>query len=85
MIDTGDTWKLGMLFSETGPTAVIERSQKRGALLAIQEINAAGGVAGRPVEPVDCDHVLSGPCVRGAAVVYIRASIHLMDHIGWSL
>lgn len=55
MIDTGDTWKLGMLFSETGPTAVIERSQKRGALLAIKEINAAGGVAGRPIEPVDCD------------------------------
>ncbi|WP_225029658.1 transporter substrate-binding domain-containing protein [Xinfangfangia pollutisoli] len=55
MIDTGDTWKLGVLFSETGPTAIIESLQQRGALLAIKEINAAGGVAGRALEPVLCD------------------------------
>ncbi len=55
MIDSGDTWKLGVLFSETGPTAIIERLQRRGTLLAIREINAAGGVAGRPLEPVVCD------------------------------
>ena len=55
MIDAGHNWKLGLLFSETGSTSVIERSQKRGALLAIQEINGAGGVAGRLIEPVDCD------------------------------
>lgn len=46
------TWKFGVLFSDTGSTAVIERSQKRGALLAIREINANGGVAGRKIEPV---------------------------------
>lgn len=55
MIDSGDTWKLGVLFSETGPTAIIERLQRRGTLLAIKEINAAGGVAGRLLEPVLCD------------------------------
>lgn len=49
------TWKFGVLFSDTGSTAVIERSQKRGALLAISEINASGGVAGRPIEPIAYD------------------------------
>lgn len=51
----GGGWKLGILFSETGATAVIEQSQKNGALLAIEEINAAGGVAGRPIEAVSYD------------------------------
>lgn len=54
-IDSRSPWKLGVLFSDTGPTAIIERSQKCGVLLAIHEINAAGGVAGRMVEPVLCD------------------------------
>lgn len=51
----GANWKLGVLFSETGATAVIEQSQKNGALLAIDEINAAGGIAGRPLEAVSYD------------------------------
>lgn len=49
------SWKLGVLFSETGATAVIEQSQRNGALLAIEEINEAGGVAGRPIEAVGYD------------------------------
>lgn len=52
---SGPTWKLGVLFSETGPTAIIERSQLCGVLLAIKDINDAGGVAGRPIEPVSYD------------------------------
>lgn len=55
LTDSGKTWKFGVLFSDTGPTAVIERSQKCGALLAIREINARGGVAGRPIEPIAYD------------------------------
>ncbi len=51
----GDCWKLGILFSETGATAVIEKSQKNGALLAIEEINSKGGVAGLPIMPVSYD------------------------------
>lgn len=50
-----DCWKLGVLFSETGATAVIENSQRNGALLAIDEINSRGGVAGRPIMPVSYD------------------------------
>ena len=52
---TGASWKLGVLFSDTGPTAVIEQSQKNGALLAIDEINESGGVAGRRLEAVSYD------------------------------
>ncbi|SEP08775.1 transporter substrate-binding domain-containing protein [Aquisalimonas asiatica] len=48
-------WTVGILFSETGVTAIIEKSQLKGALLAIDEINRGGGVEGRPIEPVILD------------------------------
>lgn len=48
-------WRVGILFSQTGATAVIERCQLKGTLLAIKEINDAGGVDGRPIEPVIYD------------------------------
>ena len=34
--------RVGVLFSETGVTSVIELSEKQGTLLAVQEINEAG-------------------------------------------
>lgn len=49
------SWKVGLLFAETGVTSIIERSQLRGALLAIDQINAKGGVRGRPIEAVHYD------------------------------
>ena len=45
------TWRVGVLFSQTGVTAAIERSQLNATLLAVEEINKAGGVLGRPIEP----------------------------------
>ena len=48
-------WKVGVLFSKSGPLAVIEETQLRGTLLAIQEINDLGGVNGRPIEVVYYD------------------------------
>jgi len=54
--DRGDEpWRVGILFSQTGVTAVIERSQLRGTVLAIEEINAAGGINGRELVPVIYD------------------------------
>lgn len=47
-----ESWKVGLLFSVTGVTSIIERSQLNGALLAIDQINAKGGVLGKPIEPV---------------------------------
>jgi len=45
-------WRVGVLFSTTGTTAVTEGEHLAGTLLAIDEINAAGGVLGRPIVPV---------------------------------
>ncbi len=52
---SANPWRVGILFSETGVTSVIEKSQLHGALLAIEEINEAGGVAGREIQPISYD------------------------------
>lgn len=44
-----------MLFSETGVTSVIERSERMGTLVAVDEINEQGGIDGRPIELVSRD------------------------------
>lgn len=41
--------RIGVLFSETGVTSVIENSQRIGTLLAAGEINAQGGINGREI------------------------------------
>jgi branched-chain amino acid transport system substrate-binding protein len=53
--DNTGTWRVGVLFSQTGVTSGIERTQTNATLLAIEEINAGGGVLGRPIEPVMYD------------------------------
>ena len=50
--DDQDCWRVGVLFSQSGVTSAIERTQLNATLLAIEEINAGGGVLGRRVEPV---------------------------------
>jgi len=49
---TNEPFRVGVLFSETGVTSVIERSELMGTLLAIEEINAAGGIDGRELRMV---------------------------------
>jgi urea transport system substrate-binding protein len=44
--------KVGVLFSLTGTTAIIEESLNKATLLAIEEINAAGGVNGMKIVPI---------------------------------
>ena len=53
--DHSGNWRVGVLFSQTGVTAAIERTQLNATLLAIEEINASGGVLGRRIEPVMYD------------------------------
>ena len=48
-------WRVGVLFSQSGVLAVIEETQLRATLLAIDEINRAGGVNGREIVPVIYD------------------------------
>ncbi len=48
----GSPIKVGVLFSDTGVTSVAERVQRNATLLAIREINEAGGLNGRIIEPL---------------------------------
>jgi urea transport system substrate-binding protein len=49
---SGDTIKVGVLHSLSGTMAISEVTVKDAELLAIDEINAAGGVLGKKLEPV---------------------------------
>ncbi len=53
--DAPSAWRFGVLFSQTGVTATIERTQLNATALAAKAINAAGGLCGRPVELVIYD------------------------------
>ena len=66
--DDADSLVVGALFSSTGTLAATEQSIMQGAVLAAEEINAAGGVLGRPVRLVISDYgsdpVMAGRCAR---------------------
>ncbi len=53
--ETSFPWRIGVLFSRTGFMSVVEDTQYQGTLLAIDEINGAGGVCGRQLVPVAYD------------------------------
>jgi urea transport system substrate-binding protein len=59
--DTSGPIKVGILHSLSGTMAISETSLKDVALMAIDEINAAGGVLGRKVEPVVVDPASNWP------------------------
>lgn len=50
-----DAWRVGILFSRSGVTSVTESEHFFGTVLAIEEINACGGVLGRQLDPVVLD------------------------------
>jgi urea transport system substrate-binding protein len=52
---SGEPIPVGVLHSETGTMALSERSVSDATQLAIDEVNAAGGVLGRPVRAVFAD------------------------------
>ena len=47
-----DTIKIGVLLIDTGPLAGLKETQTKAVNLAIEQINAAGGAAGKKLEPV---------------------------------
>ena len=49
------TWRVGVLFSRSGVMSVSGTEHFLGTALAIEQINAAGGVLGRQIEPVALD------------------------------
>jgi ABC-type branched-subunit amino acid transport system substrate-binding protein len=59
MATTGEPWRVGVLFSQSGVTGAIEETQLKATLLGISEINDAGGVNGREIVPIIYDPVSS--------------------------
>jgi urea transport system substrate-binding protein len=49
------TWRVGVLFSRSGVSSITESEHFFGTALAIEEINASGGVQGRQIAPVAYD------------------------------
>lgn len=49
------SWRVGILYSRSGATSVTESAHFFGTVLAIEEINALGGVLDRPLAPVAYD------------------------------
>ena len=47
-----DTLDVGVLFSQTGGLSIIEKSLTDATMMAINEINEAGGVLGKEVRPI---------------------------------
>ena len=47
-----DTIKIGVLLIDSGPLASLKETQVKAANLAIEQINAAGGAAGKKLEAV---------------------------------
>jgi branched-chain amino acid transport system substrate-binding protein len=50
--DRSSPIKIGLLYSDSGLTAAAERSQRDAIVLAVKELNDAGGVLGRELELV---------------------------------
>ena len=73
---TSEPWRVGVLFSHTGITAVIEDTQLRGTLTAIDEINDAGGINDRPIEPV-----LYDPASEAAAFGHCAKKLMVEDGV----
>jgi urea transport system substrate-binding protein len=57
----GETVKVGVLHSLSGTMAISETSLRDVVLLAIEEINASGGVLGKKIEPVVVDPASDWP------------------------
>jgi urea transport system substrate-binding protein len=69
----GDTIKVGILHSLSGTMSISEVSVKDAEVLAIEEINAAGGVMGKKLEPVIEDGASDWPTFAEKAKKLIQS------------
>lgn len=70
--------RIGVLFSQTGVTSVIERTQLAATQLAIAEVNERGGIGGRLLEPVTYDP-------RSDPVLFRKYGRRLLEEDGVSI
>lgn len=64
---TSEPWRVGVLFSRSGYMALIEETQYRGTMLAIDEINESGGINGRELVPAVFDPASDNSLFRAHA------------------
>lgn len=67
---SGDPVKLGVVLTLSGPAAPVGTTVMRGLEIALEEVNTAGGIAGRPVELVVRDDQ-GDPAGAAAAVTRV--------------
>jgi branched-chain amino acid transport system substrate-binding protein len=68
----GKTIKIGMLYNMTGSQASLDVPSANGAKLAAKEINAAGGVLGKPIELVAYDGKSDAETIGKAAAQLVE-------------
>lgn len=66
---------IGLLFSQTGVTSVIETTQRQAALLAVDQINQSGGIGGRELKVVDSDPASAPKKFRSEAERLLNAGV----------
>ncbi|GAA4995743.1 urea ABC transporter substrate-binding protein [Yinghuangia aomiensis] len=80
----GSTIKVGVLHSLSGTMAISEVTVKNSVLLAIDEINAKGGVMGKKVEPVVEDGASDWPTFAEKAQKLISSDKVAVTFGGWT-
>ena len=76
---TAETIKIGFPLPQTGPFGALAREQERGAVLAMEEVNAKGGVLGRKLEIIFRDDQLkSGEAAKRAKELIENEKVHFM-------
>jgi urea transport system substrate-binding protein len=75
LIKSGPPLKVGVLHSLTGSLAVSEHPLADASLLAIEELNAKGGVLSREVQPI----VLDGKSEVTADSAYVKSAERLLE------
>ncbi|WP_344246959.1 urea ABC transporter substrate-binding protein [Actinocorallia libanotica] len=80
----GDTIKVGILHSLSGTMAISEVTVKNSELMAIEEINAAGGLLGKKIEPVVEDGASDWPTFAEKARKLIKKDEVATVFGGWT-
>jgi len=83
-VQTGDTIKIGVLHSLSGTMSISEVSVRDATLLAVEEINAKGGVLGKKLEAVVEDGASDWPTFAEKAQKLISVDKVATTFGGWT-
>lgn len=76
-----ETIRVGLLFSATGTSALVEKSMQNAAMMAFDEINENGGVDGRKIDYILEDYS-SSPALAGEKIEYLIDKEKVVATIG---